>query len=396
MQTATQLYKVDVELYDYKVHKKIVDIVKPKLIPVLKSYNQTPYKVNGSLPKGLMRFDDVDFNDPKLQGATLLLSVPVSKIRTLTDTPQRNIKLKYFQRPIKIQNCIKFINDDLTGEPAGFSYDYCGILEGTLFYDEQEDEWYIFMLVGQHRTAMAYLVGGEDFEVPVKVFVRDASFTDEQNLINDARRHFVDATKRTGQNQVDKISSATFSGDKDIIELLKFYDECKVSVGTLLSHEKHCESWGDIFKAINEYGRDNLKECMSTIAKYAKEDVLHAKTITSLARVRSDFSERVEEFERKNSLNFVDTLVDYVLKSRHPLIVSLDSFTKYSGKHKDTDWQVACWIHYMNEMVLVRDYKRDNKAKLWITKNSIEWKNWLDKHVAAPFQYAYDQRIDVE
>jgi hypothetical protein len=30
MQTATQLYKVDVELYDYKVHKKIVDIVKPK------------------------------------------------------------------------------------------------------------------------------------------------------------------------------------------------------------------------------------------------------------------------------------------------------------------------------------------------------------------------------
>jgi hypothetical protein len=163
-----------------------------------------------------------------------------------------------------------------------------------------------------------------------------------------------------------------------------------------LSHEKHCESWGDIFKAINEYGRDNLKECMSTIAKYAKEDVLHAKTITSLARVRSDFSERVEEFERKNSLNFVDTLVDYVLKSRHPLIVSLDSFTKYSGKHKDTDWQVACWIHYMNEMVLVRDYKRDNKAKLWITKNSIEWKNWLDKHVAAPFQYAYDQRIDVE
>ena len=32
----------------------------------------------------------------------------------------------------------------------------------------------------------------------------------------------------------------------------------------------------------------------------------------------------------------------------------------------------------MNEMVLVRDYKRDNKAKLWITKNSIEWKNWLD------------------
>jgi hypothetical protein len=157
MQTATQLYKVDVELYDYKVHKKIVDIVKPKLIPVLKSYNQTPYKVNGSLPKGLMRFDDVDFNDPKLQGATLLLSVPVSKIRTLTDTPQRNIKLKYFQRPIKIQNCIKFINDDLTGEPAGFSYDYCGILEGTLFYDEQEDEWHILLVEKTLRCQLKFL-----------------------------------------------------------------------------------------------------------------------------------------------------------------------------------------------------------------------------------------------
>lgn len=396
MQTATQLYKVDADLYNYKVHKKIVDIVKPKLVPTLKTYNQLPYKVSGSLPKGLIRFDDVDFTDPKLQGQTLLLSVPVGKIRTLTDTPSSNVNLKYFQRPIKITNCIKYINDDLTGEPAGFSYDYSGILEATLSYDEEAEEWYVFMLVGQHRTAMAYIVGGEDIELPIKVFVKDESLSKEEQLIYQARRHFVDATKRTGQNQIDKISSAVFSGDVDATELLKFYDECGVGIGTLLNHKKHCDSWGDIAKGIKDYGRDNLKLCMSTIAKYSTEDVIHAKVVTSLARVCCDFEGRVQEFEKSNSLGFVETLVEYILNSRTPKTISLDTFTKYSGKHKDTDWQVACWIHFMNEMVETNKYKRTNKAKLWITKNSPEWRDWLDENVAPPFQYAYEQRIDVE
>jgi hypothetical protein len=389
MQTAT----IQFNKYNYKIHKKIVDIVKPKILHKLKSYNQPHYKIRGYIPDNLKSFDSQNFNDSSLDGKSLLLSVPVSKIRTLTDDDE---DLKRYQRPINIDNCIKYINDDLTNESAGFSYDYCGVIEGTLSYDEDENEWYVFVVVGQHRTAMAYLVGGESIELPVKVFIPNRSKSIEERLTEEARRHFVDATKRTGQNQVDKISSALFSADKDTQELIKFYDSCKVGIGTLLPYEKKCDSWSDIQSAIKEYGVENVRRCMTAVAKYTTNKKIPAKVITSLAQLCHVFESRVENFEKLNSLDFVDTITKYVFVLRKPKVVAIDFFTKHSGKHKGTEYIVATWISFVNEMfVWNEDYKRENKAQNWMTRRSPEWKEFLDENVAEPFHEPYNQKIEM-
>lgn len=377
-------------LYDYRVHKKITDIVDSQISYVLKDYREPPYKINGSIPDGLKSFNEINFRDPKLINKSMVLRIPVKNLKTLDD----KVESFRFQRYIKTSNCIKFINDNLTGSPAGFSHDYCGVLEGTLFYNKDDGEWYVFVEIGQHRAAMAYIVGGENTEVAVKIFIREDETDSKKLLTNEAIRHHVDAVKRTGQNGVDKISSAFYSESESAEKLIAFYDKCKVSVGKLLPHEKNCDSWGDIERAINSFGENLVGECLSSVSRFSSENQIHAKVVTSLAQLCFVFKDRKDEFERLNGLSFINTIVEYVFVSRKPKQLKMSDITKYSGKFKDTELIVATWIKYINEMFEWHDYTRKNVSKSWMSRRSKEFQEFLDVYVDEIFHETFKQRIE--
>lgn len=378
--------------YSYKYHKRIIDIVQPKVAHMLKSFREYPYEIKGNPPTGLEKFADIKFDHFNPENFSIILSVPVKNLRTI-DPSSKDFR---FQRHIKVENSIKFINDDLSGGPAGFSFDYCGILEGTLFYDPEEEEWYVFIEIGQHRSAMAFLVGGENIELPVKVFLPKFDVTPDELLIRESTRHFVDATKRTGQNQVDKLSSAYFSESQEAIELVKFYNDCKVSIGEVLPYEKRCDSWSDISKGLKEYGEPVMKKCLSVIAKYTNEKDINSKSVLALAQLVTFFKERVDNFERLQGLDFVETIVKYVFVERQPKTLKMSDITKFSGKYKGTELVVTTWLSYINEMFEWREnlYKKDNKAGSWMSRRSPEFKDFLDTHVDELFHDTFKQRIE--
>lgn len=376
--------------YDYTVHKKITDIVISQISHMLKDYREPPYKINGSLPEGLRSFEEINFRDSKLIDKSLVLKVPVKKLKTLDD----KVEDFRFQRYIKTSSCIKFINDKLTGQPAGFSHDYCGVLEGTLFYNKEDDEWYVFIEIGQHRAAMAFIVGGEDTEVAVKVFIRGDEADSKKLLTNEAIRHHVDAVKRTGQNAVDKISSAFYSESESAEKLIAFYDKCQVSIGKLLPYEKTCDSWGDIQRSINNYGEELVGECLSSVSRFSTEKQIHAKVVTSLAQLCFIFKDRKDNFEKLNNLSFINTIVEYAFVSRKPKKLKMSDITKFSGKFKDTELIVATWIKYVNEMFEWHNYKRENKANSWMSRRSKEFEHFLDTYVEEIFHETFKQRIE--
>jgi hypothetical protein len=378
--------------YSHKYHKKIIDIVRPKVAHMLKSFREPPYKIKGKPPIGLQKFVDMNFSHTNTENYSILINVPVKNLRTI-DPDSKDFR---FQRHIKVENSIKHINDDLTGEPAGFSFDYCGIIEGTLCYDPDEKEWYILVEIGQHRGTMAFLVGGEDIEIPTKVFIPKHDITPDELLLKEAIRHFVDATKRTGQNQVDKMSSAYFSESESAKKLISFYNECGVSVGHILPYEKKCDSWGEIEKCISAYGENVMKLCLSTIARYSNENQINAKAVMSLAHLYVSFKDRVDAFEKLNKLEFIETVVKYVFVDRQPKPLKMGNITQHSGNYKGIELMVASWIRYINEMFEWRDYKKDNKADSWMSRRSPEWKEFLEKNVDEIFHESMNQRIKID
>jgi hypothetical protein len=241
---------------------------------------------------------------------------------------------------------------------------------------------------------MAYLVGGDEIEVPIIVDFPKLNTPDYDNIISEAKIHFFDATQRTGQAQPDKIRSAFFCKDSDAIKLVEFFDSCNVNVGDLLPHEKSCDSWGEIENCIKTYGKDITKKCLTEIAENCKEQKINARAVVGLSVLCHQFADRVKAFENLNNEDFVKVICRYVFVNRKPKLISMSDITKYSGNIKTEYLPMTMWIRYVNEMFDWQDFKKENKASLWMSRRSKEWREFLDKKVDDIFHETFSQKIE--
>jgi hypothetical protein len=370
-------------------HVTISSIVKDQVGHMLKDYSS--YPVESVTPINFWKFEDFDFDLKKHAGQKIGFLVKLKNIKTFN---QKN-KANRFNRLVKITNAIKFVNEvDEHGNVTGFNYDYAGVLIGTLKYDYKEKEWYVFINQGQHRAAMAFIVGGNEIEVPVLVDVPKLNKNEHDNIVSESKIHFFDATKRTGQAQPDKIRSAFFCEDSNAIKLVEFFDSCGVNVGDLLTHEKSCDSWGDIERCIRDYGEAITKQCLSLIAEYCNEQKINARTVVGLSALCYHFSDRVNCFEKLNGESFVQSICRYVFVERKPKVISMSDITKYSGNIKTPYLPMTMWIRYVNEMFDWQDFKKENKSSLWMSRRSKEWRDFLDSKVEDIFHETFSQKIE--
>jgi hypothetical protein len=370
-------------------HTTIPSIVADQIGHMLKDYSTYPIK--GSLPVNFVSFEELIDNPKKFLGQKIGVLVKVKNIRTFNPKDSK----ARFNRLVKVDNAIKYINQKTDkGEVVGFCYDYAGVLVGTLKYDYESEEWYIFINQGQHRASMAYIVGGEDVELPVIVDVPKNHSSEQQSVSMEALVHYVDATQRTGQSQPDKLRSAWFCKIPKAIYLVDFYDECGVDVGGLLNHKKSCDSWGDIEKSIDQFGEENTKRAFTFIAKYTKEDKINARAVMGLAALAYHFEDRVQNFENLNVEDFFQVITKYVFVDRKPKTISMSDLTKHSGTLKSPYWPMCVWIRYLNEMFEWVDYKRENKAHLWMSRRSREWQDFLMDNVEDVYHDMFSGRIE--
>lgn len=370
-------------------HVTISSIVKEQVGHMIKDYSS--YPIQGVTPINFIKFEEFDFDHKKHSGMKIGLLVKLKNIKTFNQKD----KSHRFNRLIKVANSIKFINEvDENGNLTGFNYDFAGVLVGTLKYDYEENEWYVFINQGQHRAAMAYLIGGDDIEVPIVVDVPEFGLTEKQNVISESKIHYFDATKRTGQGQADKIRSAYFCEDAKAIKLVDFFDSCGVNVGDLLNHKKSCDSWGDIDSCIKDYGENITKKSLSSIAQYCNEQKINARAVVGLAALCHHFSDRIEIFEELNVEDFVDSICRYVFIDRKPKVISMGDITKYSGNIKTPYLPMTMWIRYVNEMFEWQDFKKENKSSLWMSRRSKEWQEFLNSNVEDIFHETFNQKIE--
>lgn len=370
-------------------HVAISSIVKDQVGHMLKDYSS--YPIGGAKPINFYKFEDFQFDAKKQSGQKIGFLVKLKDIRTFN---QKNKKHRY-NRIVKVPNAIKFVNEtNEYGKVTGFNYDYAGVLIGTLKFDYKEKQWYVFINQGQHRAAMAYLVGGDDIELPILVDIPKFNSTEQENIISESKIHFFDATKRTGQGQPDKIRSAFFCKNPEAIQLVKFYDECNVNVGDLLTHEKSCDSWGDILRCIESYGEENTKRCFSAIAEYSKEKKINARAVVGLAVLCFQFSAKVELFEKLNNRDFVRTICRYIFVDRKPKVISMGDITKHSGNIKTPYLPMTMWVRYVNEMFEWQDFRKDKQSKLWMARRSQEWVDFLNTQVDDIFHETFNQKIE--
>ena len=372
----------------------IAKIVDDLLGPSKKDYSSLG--VFGVKPEmGFKYFDPKDLEYQNHSGEKILFLCKVKNFRTFEpDDGLQN--LERFNRQIQIRRAIEFLNSkEPNGNNAGFNYDYCGIIVGTLKQDEKTGEWYVFVNQGQHRIAMAYLVMGLEGELPVLVEVPSESYTDEELLIREARLHHVDAVQRTGQKITDKLRSGFICHEENSEFIVKFYDDVGVNVANLLKYEKSCDSWGDILKYINDFGRDNTYLAMSSIAKYCSEKTLHARAIGGLTAIAHYFPDKVQEFEELNDKDFFKTVCEYAFRNRQR-VVKMSNLTKSSGSQKNILWNMTLWINLVNDMVDTKGFKRRGNSKFWISKTSKGWQNFLLKELSEedPLIETLNQKVE--
>lgn len=370
-------------------HVTISSIVKDQVGHMLKDFSS--YPITGVKPINFIKFEEFEFDAKKLSGQKIGLLVKIKNIKTFNQKDKDN----RFNRIIKVANSIKFINEvDENGNVTGFNYDYAGVLIGTLKYDYTDNQWYVFINQGQHRTVMAYLIGGDDVELPIIVDVPQFGSSEIENIISESKIHYFDATKRTGQGQPDKIRSAYFCKNSDAIRLVNFFDECGVNVGDLLNHEKSCDSWGDIDRCITNYGEDITKRALSAIAEHCNEQKINARAVVGLAALGYHFYDRVETFEELNVEDFYKTICSYVFVDRKPKVISMGDITKYSGNIKTPYLPMTMWVRYVNEMFEWQDFKKENKSNLWMSRRSKEWQEFLNAQVEDIFHETFNQKIE--
>lgn len=370
-------------------HASIPTIVSDKIGHMLKDYSS--YPVRGSLPVNFITFDELIKSPKKYVGQKIGVLVKVKDIKTFN---QKN-KKERFNRLINTDNCIKYINQkSKDGSFIGFCYDYAGVLVGTLKYDYALEEWYVFINQGQHRATMAYIIAGDEVELPVIVDVPSNKINEKESVLPEALVHYVDATQRTGQTQPDKLRSAFFCKIPQAIYLVNFYDECGVDVGGLLNHKKSCDSWGDIEKSIKEYGEENTKRAFTNIARYCKEDKINARAVIGLAALAFIFEDRVSRFEDLNAEDFFQVITKYIFVDRKPKTISMSDLTKHSGTLKSPYLPMSTWIKYVNEMFEWIDYEKENAANLWMSRRSKEWQNFLMEKVEDIYHDMFNGRIE--
>jgi hypothetical protein len=371
-------------------HIGISDIVQDQVGHMLKDYSS--YPIRGVTPMNFIKFEDFKFDPTKHEGQKIGLLVKVKNLKTFN---QKNTKKVRYNRLIKVGNAIKHINEvDNDGNIIGFDYDHVGTLVGTLKYDRKNNEWYVFINQGQHRGCMAYLVGGEETYLPVIVDIPKSNVSVEEEILFESRIHYVDATKRTGQAQPDKIRSAFFCKEKQAIQLVNFFDECSVNVGDLLDHEKSCDSWGDIENCIKEYGKENTKRALTAIGKYCNENKINSRAVKGLAALVHHFDYKIEYFETYNCEDFYETICKYVFVDRKPKVISMGDITKYSGNIKTPYLPMTMWVRYVNEMFEWQDFKKENKSSLWMSRRSKEWQEFLNGFVEDIFHETFNQKIE--
>lgn len=370
-------------------HASIPTIVSDKIGHMLKDYSS--YPIRGSLPINFITFDELIKNPKKYAGQKIGVLVKVKDIKTFN---QKN-KKERFNRLINTDNCIKYINQkSKDGSFIGFCYDYAGVLVGTLKYDYELEQWYVFINQGQHRATMAYIIAGDEVELPVIIDVPSNKTNEKESILPEALVHYVDATQRTGQTQPDKLRSAFFCKIPQAIYLVNFYDECGVDVGGLLNHKKSCDSWGDIEKSIKDYGEENTKRAFTNIAKYCKEDKINARAVIGLAALAFIFEDRVSRFENLNAEDFFQVITKYIFVDRKPKTISMSDLTKHSGTLKSPYLPMSTWIRYVNEMFEWVDYKKENAANLWMARRSKEWQNFLMEKVEDIYHDMFNGRIE--
>lgn len=370
-------------------HASIPSIVSDKIGHMLKDYST--YPIRGSLPVNFVKFEELIENPKKYAGQKIGVLVKVKDIKTFV---QKNRKER-FNRLINTDNCIKYINQKSEdGNVIGYCYDYAGVLVGTLKYDYETESWYVFINQGQHRATMAYIIGGDDIELPVIVDIPGKKVTEKDTVLPEALIHYVDATQRTGQTQPDKLRSAWFCKIPKAIYIVDFYDECGVDVGGLTNHKKSCDSWGEIETCIEKYGEENTKRSFINIAKYCKEDKINARAVVGLAALAYHFKDRVLNFERLNVEDFFQVITKYVFVDRKPKRISMSDITKHSGTLKTPYLPMSMWIRYVNEMFDWIDYDRENKANLWMSRRSKEWQEFLMEYVEDIYHDMFNGRIE--
>lgn len=374
-------------------HIKITKIVDDQLGPSKQDYSSLG--IFGVKPqKGFEVFDGNNKLYSSFTGQKILFMASVEDFRTFEpDDDLQN--LDRFNREVNVPKAIQFLNlKEPNGECAGFNYDYCGIIVGTLKKDSKSGEWYIFVNQGQHRVAMAYLSMGKTGQIPVLVEVPDESHSDEDLLIHEARLHHVDAAVRTGQKIVDKLRSGYICHEATAEKIVKFYDDVGVNVANLLPHEKSCNSWTDILGYIEKYGHDNTHRAMSSISEYCAEKTLHARAIGGLVALGYFFDDKVEEFETLNDKDFFKTVCHYAFKER-PRIVKMANLTKNSGNQKHIAWPMTLWINLVNDMIDSKQYKKKGNGNFWITKTSKVWQSYLESELQDdPLVEALNQKVE--
>jgi hypothetical protein len=372
-------------------HIAISKIVTDQIGHMLKDYSG--YPITGSYPINFQKLEDIDFGDKSLRGKKIGVLVTPKQLRTFvqSDTKQR------YNRVIKVSNIIKFINDkDELGKLTGFNYDYAGVLVGTLKFDYETGEWYVFINQGQHRAAMAYIIGGNNILIPVLLSIPTGKLSEQEEVIIEAKTHYTDAVKRTGQAQPDKLRSAVFCKKQEALELLEFYDSCGVDVGDLLGHEKSCDSWGDIERTIENYGFENAQQALTAIGMFSHEKKINARAVMGLAALGFHFESRIKTFENLNGVEFYKTISKYVFIDRKPKRLSMSDLTKNSGTIKTPYLPMAIWIRYVNEMFQWKDYRKENKAQFWMSRRSPEWQDFLNNgNVEEIFHDIYNQKIEI-
>lgn len=370
-------------------HATIPSIVLDKIGHKLKDYSG--YPIRGSLPINFITLQELIENPKKYAGQKVGVKVKVKDIKTFN----QNNRKDRFNRLVNPDNCIKYINrKDETGEVVGYCHSYAGVLIGTLKFDYENDTWYIFINQGQHRAVMAFIVGGDDMELPVIVDIPNNNEIKKQGVLPEALVHYVDATQRTGQTQPDKLRSAYFCKIPEAIDLVNFYKDCGVDVGGLTNNKKSCDSWGDIQKSIRDYGEENTKRAFTNIAKYCKEDKINARAVIGLAALAYYFQDRVENFERLNVEDFFMSIAKYIFVDRKPKTISMSDLTKHSGTLKTPYLPMSTWIRYVNEMFEWVDYQKENKANLWMSRRSKEWQEFLMSNVEDIYHDMFNGRIE--
>jgi hypothetical protein len=374
-------------------HIKITKIVDDQLGPSKQDYSSLG--IHGIKPQvGFLIFDGHNKTYKGFTGQKILFLASVDDFRTFEPDDELQ-NLDRFNREVNVDKAVQFLNlKEPNGNCAGFNYDYCGIIIGTLKKDSKTGEWYIFVNQGQHRIAMAYLSMGKTGQIPVLVEVPDESHDEEYLLMHEARLHHVDAAVRTGQKIVDKLRSAYICHEPSAESIVGFYDSVGVNVANLLPYEKSCNSWADIVGYIDKYGEDITYRSMSAISKYCNEKTLHAKAIGGLVALGYFFEDKVAEFETLNDMDFFETVCRYAFEER-PRIVKMTNLTKNSGNQKHIAWPMTLWINLVNDMIDAKSYKKKGNGNFWITKTSKVWQNYLESELQDdPLVEALNQKVE--